>query len=198
MEKSVELIKKKIAKEILREELKNIRLNLDNDYKKTADTAIFEKIVKTKEYLSAKNIFCYISTDEEPNTFCLIEDALKRGKTVLVPKITGKGKMEACEIKNFQDLKEGKFGILEPSLDVEIFPKNKIWLSIVPCLGADCNGHRIGHGGGYYDRYLKDANSLNFLVCYEKLLTSNIDAEDHDVPCDFLVTEDRVMNIYNH
>ncbi|WP_419574139.1 5-formyltetrahydrofolate cyclo-ligase, partial [Ruminococcus sp.] len=108
------------------------------------------------EYKNADTIFCYVSTEKEINTIPLLQEILDSGKRLGVPKCTGKGIMDAYEIQNLEQLKIGSYGILEPGEECDIIlDPTEIQFAIIPCISCNRKGERLGHGGGYYDRYLE-------------------------------------------
>ena len=100
-----------------------------------------------------------------------------------------------CEkIKSFDDLVPGAYGIPEPSADTEMMLPEYIDLIILPCVSCDRNCNRIGHGAGYYDKYLTTVrrNCFTMALCYEEALADELPAEEHDMPVDAVVTEKTV------
>lgn len=163
--------------------------------RKANDEKIAENIIKSSIFKNAKSIFCYCSFDSEINTINIIKYALQNNKTVCVPKTIGNGIMTANKILSLDDLEIGNYGILEPNLNCEQTLENAIDLCIIPCLAADKNGHRLGYGGGYYDRFLAKTNAKKAILCYDDRILDNVFAESHDIPCDFIFTESQVISI---
>lgn len=181
---SLYTIKKKVRKACE----KNL-LELTKEYKFAADNEIEKKILSMSEYKNANIIFCYISTENEVNTIGIIENALSTGKCVGVPRCISKGIMMVYSIKNLGQLKKGKFGIMEPDESCELIDKHDIEFGIIPCVSCDLKGHRLGHGGGYYDRYLKNSNMIKTVICRKKTMYRQIPVGEHDVVMDFVITE---------
>jgi 5-formyltetrahydrofolate cyclo-ligase len=102
--------------------------------------------------------------------------------------------MEARAITGFDDLAPGAYGIPEPVEHTELVPADRIDLIILPCMACDKSCRRIGHGAGYYDKYLqhvrKDCRTV--AMCYSALLADELPVEEHDMPVDAVVTEDAV------
>ena len=158
------------------------------------DNSIREKLFSLNEYKKANVIFCFVSIDKEIDTINIIEKMLSDGKTVCVPKCISKGVMRAYKISGLSQLSKGKYGIQEPKEECEEVDKNKIDLAVVPCVSADKNLGRLGHGGGYYDRFMQDSRFFKLLICYERLLFQSVYTDEHDVKCDILITDE---NIYH-
>ena len=99
----------------LRQLVIELRNSINETEKEALDNKIFENVVQLKEYISAKVIFIYVSYKSEVDTHRIIKKALSEGKVVCVPKIISRKEgMKALKIDNFQDLKVGCYGILEP------------------------------------------------------------------------------------
>ena len=90
--------------------------------------------------------------------------------------------MLAVRINDFNNLIQGKFGILEPINFDETITANEIDLIIVPCLCAYLDGRRLGHGAGYYDRFLAGIDiEKTVCLCFDKMLCKDIPMTYHDV-----------------
>lgn len=178
-----------ITKKELRKELIEQRKNLSSDYRHTADNIIIHKIIESKAYQEAHIIFCFVSMEDEINTKPIIEHALSTGKCVAVPKCIEKGIMHAYQITSFDDLGNGKYGILEPKKHCQLIKASDIDFAIVPCLSCNSEGYRIGYGGGYYDRYLSNLSCETAVVCYCEMMRENIPVEAFDVKIDILITD---------
>lgn len=149
---------------------------------------ILKKLLKTEEYKKAKKVFCYVSFEEEVDTFSLIRQAFSDGKEVAVPKVNG-SEMEFYKIKSLEELQAGHYGILEPATN-EI-EKDLEGIIIVPGLAFDFQYNRMGYGGGYYDRYLNEHPKhklVKIALAYEFQVVSMIETEKHDQKMDMIIT----------
>ncbi len=119
--------------------------------------AIKIKLFNDILFKKAKVVMFYVSKDYEVNTHDMIDDAILNGKTVVVPKTENETKMlSVYEISSRSELLPGGMGIMEPQANSSKSAKlEAIDLIIVPGIAFDKLGHRIGHGKGYYDRFLK-------------------------------------------
>ena len=139
----------------------------------------------------------YVSIGSEVITYNMIERALKEGKKALVPFIgRPRGAIKAAEIGSFQsDLVKGCFGIPEPRCNLrKSVPAGKIDAVIVPAVVCDTSCNRIGYGGGYYDRWLKNIPLKKRIgVVYESQVVEKISKSRNDVPLNIIVTETRVI-----
>ena len=151
-----------------------------------------------------KTVLAYCSVGNEPSTLALIDSLLKSGRKVCLPLCTDLDEeghrtgsadaMEARAITSFDDLAAGAYGIPEPKADTAVVPAEEIDIVILPCLSCDRQCRRIGHGAGYYDKYLRNVRKdcFKMALCYEELLADEVPAEEHDVRVDAVVTEKTV------
>lgn len=130
----------------------------------------------------AESFFVYLSVGTEADTRGLIEELLRRGKRVCVPRIAG----EVMLAVPYGELSEGAFGIPAPAKGED----TPCEVALVPLLAFDRKGDRIGYGGGFYDRYLASHPETKRIgYAYAGQETKEIRAEGGDVPLDGLLTE---------
>lgn len=178
-------------KKKIRELIDNKRSALRPEVKEVFDEIIFKKIIESSEYKSSKTILVYVSFNGEVDTHRFIKYALKDHKKVCVPKIVSKKEgMKAIEISAFEDLKTGSYGILEPASFNREIDDESINLVIVPGVAFDLKGGRIGYGGAFYDRFLKNISEDTFKVAiaYGFQTLKNIPIEVHDEKIHRIIT----------
>lgn len=144
------------------------------------DQALTERFLNHPFYQEAKVIATYLSFPHEFQTQELIEQALKDGKKVLIPKTYPKGRMEFV-VYDPQQLVKTSFGLLEPQGNLEVVEPSQIDLIHVPGLAFTTEGYRIGYGGGYYDRYLENFAGHSLSTIYP-CQVQEFDFENHDIP----------------
>lgn len=166
-----------------------VRKELSNLYREKANQMILNQVLHMEEYKKAEVIFCYVSTEQEVNTWPIIGRALEQGKRVGVPVCIGKGIMEVREIMSFSQLKKGAYGIMEPDSSCRKMEKEEIQFALIPCVSADQDGRRLGHGAGYYDRYLEDTQFVKAVLCWKKLMLDQIPTDEFDIWMDRVVSE---------
>jgi len=154
---------------------------------------IQRKLFRLNEFKKSKNIFFYVSMQNEVNTLPMIDRVLKEGKKVFVPLCdAGKTKLHFYEIKSRKDLKKGSFGILEPPAE-EKKPADlkKIDCVIVPGLAFDKENNRLGRGKGYYDGFLKKLpkRTKKIGLGFSFQVVEKLPIEDHDQQLDFVLTD---------
>lgn len=180
-----------INKKELRTELLQRRKAMDKNTMQKLDGAIYNNIVQLPQLKSAQNILCYISTEIEVGTRQLISALLDEGKNVFAPRCKGK-EMRFFRLNSLDDAKTGAFGIPEPVGDDEIIDFSGT-ICIVPALMFDKKGYRLGYGGGYYDRFLREYSGTSIGICYNDFI-GTVPREEHDLPVDILVTEDMIYD----
>ena len=153
---------------------------LSQEQKRAMDRALTERFLHHPFYQEAKNIATYLSFPHEFQTQELIEQALKDGKKVLIPKTYPKGRMEFV-VYHPQQLAKTSFGLLEPQGDLEVVEPSQIDLIHVPGLAFTTEGYRIGYGGGYYDRYLEHFAGHTMSTIYP-CQVQEFNSENHDIP----------------
>lgn len=159
-----------MGKEQLRERLRKQREQIQTQDRKLWDQDLHRQFWSLPKYRSAKTIMIYLSFGSEINTWPLLEQAWKDGKSVLVPKVRKYPKeIIAVEINSKTDLKPGLWGISEPINDQEFDP-GLIDIVVVPGLAFDQAGYRLGYGGGYYDRFLPRVHGHQVGLCYPSFL----------------------------
>lgn len=157
---------------------------------------IAKLVLSMPEVKRAKCISTYVGVNSEVKTLGLIAQVLASSKRVSVPRITGPGSMKMCLIESLDEL--GKNGsLIEPREACRHACTSKeIDAIIVPGTAFDEKGHRLGHGDGYYDRFLKGLKPRTPLIglAFECQLFESVPTEEHDVRLDWVVTEKRVIN----
>lgn len=144
--------------------------------------------------------FIYCGYCSEVATAHLIHRLLAAGKTVAVPRtLPDEAAMLAVRITDPErELAPGYRGIPEPGLQLSasaVLSPGDLEVAVVPGLVFDLNGHRLGYGGGFYDRFLAvDApRALRVGLAYSGQVVEQIAAQSHDVPMDMLITENRIL-----
>ncbi len=168
-------MKAELRKKILQE-----MKTLSQEQKQAMDQVLTERFLQHPFYQEAKTIATYLSFPHEFQTQELIEQALKDGKKVLIPKTYPKGRMEFV-VYNPQQLVKTSFGLLEPQGDLEVVEPSQIDLIHVPGLAFTREGYRIGYGGGYYDRYLENFVRHTMSTIYP-CQVQEFNSENHDIP----------------
>jgi 5-formyltetrahydrofolate cyclo-ligase len=144
-------------------------------------------------------VTCYRSLPTEPGTTPLIESLRERGHRVFLPRIDGVDLRWVC-LHDDTRFSPGPMGILEPDgpgMDASLLPALDVLL--LPGLAVDVTGHRLGQGGGFYDRALADVprhaqgGPLRIAVLYDDEVLDTVPTDAHDCSVDVVVTPERVV-----
>lgn len=175
-------------KEDIRKRTLKLRSMQDAVQWKQKTDIITNVIVSHPWFAEAKLIYCYMDFRGEVGTKRLIEEAWKCGKSVCVPRVTGKD-MEFYEITSFSELRKGAFGILEPPGESGKITDSE-GLMIMPGAAFDKARNRIGYGRGYYDRYLAAHPGLHTIAAAFSLqVVDAVESEETDIKPEIIVTE---------
>lgn len=176
-------------KKLLRAQVREKERGLPEAYKRWADEAIVEHIRALPAYQAAKTVFCFVGTAREIDTWPLLRHALETGKNLCVPLCVSPGVMELRSIHTLDQLKKGFYGLWEPHPRTPIVPDSDVDLCVVPCVSCDRAGHRLGQGGGYYDRFLARYRGAAAMVCRERLMVEQVPTQPHDCVVPLVVSE---------
>ena len=176
------------TKNELRNIAKNIRNNINmNDISEK----IINNFLASSYYKNAKIIACYYPIGSEPNLKLLFKNT---DKIICLPKISETEKsMTFIEYKNETNLRFNKYNIPEP--DGKEICADKIDIIILPALMADKKGYRLGYGGGYYDRYLKNNSTKATKIIFlpNELFIESLPADNFDIPADIIITQTDII-----
>ncbi len=138
---------------------------------------------QSEAYKAARTIYGYLPYNQEVRTIPMLEQALKDGKKVAVPKVYG-DEMKFLYLDDLTKVEKGYAGIPEPIAD-EPVADDETALVLMPGLAFDPQGHRIGYGGGFYDKFLAaEPNHPTLALCYEFQMLPELHTEEHDIPVD--------------
>ena len=176
----------------LRSLLLEKRDNTSFDFMKIASEKIQKKLKKINAYRNAQKIGVYYPIGSEVLTQDIIQELLSNGKDVFLPKVIGK-KMEFRKISNFSSLEKGSFDIMEPKDDCQT--DNSLDVVLVPTVGISPVGVRLGYGHGFYDKFLAEHKVTTISLTLEKQIVKNIPKSEHDIIINWIITEDRILEI---
>ena len=152
--------------------------------------AMWQTLQAQPAWQNAESVFCFVGALHEPDTMPILQGALSAGKQLLVPRIAGPGQMQLVPLQSLDQLQPGAFGILEPGQALPAVPAGSgVQLAVLPCLAAARSGARLGHGGGYYDRFLANYSGRRLILCPEALLAQSLPTGPLDEPAQAVLTE---------
>lgn len=149
----------------------------------TASRELARQFCALPAYAGAKTVYGYLSYNQEVRTGYVLEQALRDGKRVAVPKVYGE-EMRFIYITDLSAVAPGSYGIPEPLADEPVADDPRA-LVLMPGLAFDGQGNRMGYGGGFYDRFLaREPAHPTVALCYGFQLVKQIPVQEHDVPVD--------------
>ena len=182
-----------VHKSRLRNKLRDILKTIPASARKRKSDKIIAKLIRTAAFKRAGNLMTYVAMKDEVETRGLILKALAVGKNVFVPRLQPKkGKMVAVRIERLEGkLKKGTYGILEPGMNrYRVADPGQLQLAVVPGLGFTRKGARIGRGGGYFDRFLRQARQAEKIgLAFREQIQSRVPMEPRDVRLDRVITD---------
>ena len=182
-----------LGKKGIRAEVKKRRREADEETLHEKSLQILERFRQLSAYKDASLLLAYVDAKREVETRLLMRCAWDDGKKVAVPRVDGDGIMHFYYLRSLKDLEPGAFGIMEPRADCRICEPEE-GLLLMPGVAFDEQGHRVGYGGGYYDRYLeKHPHLIHIALAFEFQIFPEVPSEKHDICPDLIVTENRIL-----
>ena len=158
----------------------------------SASARLGELFRECELYQNAKTIYGYLPYNQEVRTVPMLEQAIRDGKRVAVPKCYDRD-MKFIYISDFEkEVAPGYANIPEPIAD-EPIADDKTALVLMPGLAFDPQGHRIGYGGGFYDRFLaEEPDHPTLALCYGFQMVEHLETEEFDIPVNQVLWADPV------
>jgi 5-formyltetrahydrofolate cyclo-ligase len=174
-------------KDELRYKYKIKRKYFQHAVREVADGAIFDLFFEL--FGERDSFFIYNSISSEADTHAIIKELLNRGKRVYLPKVVG----DTMEMVAYfgGETEQGAFGIEEPKGQAYL---GDVDVAIIPLLAVNSRGYRLGYGGGYYDKFLKNRNCLKAGIGYYLQITDEFEEDEWDVPLDIYICEKGVYS----
>lgn len=145
-----------------------------------------EKFARSNAYRAAKTIYGYLPYNQEVRTVPMLRRALEEGKRVAVPKVYGDD-MKFIYLDDLSQVAKGYAGIPEPVADGPV-AQDETALVLMPGLAFDRAGHRIGYGGGFYDKFLaREPHHPTVALCYDFQVMDRLETEEFDIPVDLVI-----------
>lgn len=167
----------------------NLRREMEEDCIKENSEKIIENLLASDFYKNSQSIFVYVSKNKEVETKDFIKKAIADGKKIYVPKIKDH-KMFAAKLDDLSELQAGAFDI--PTSKSLEFIKDPD-LTICPGLSFDDDKNRLGYGGGFYDRFLRENKTTKIGLMISDFRSIKIPADPWDIKMDFIITEDKIF-----
>lgn len=173
-------------KQALRKAIREKKRAMTEEQICEASLRLGELFIRSEMYQQAKTLYGYLPYNQEVRTTAMLQQALSDGKRVAVPKIYG-DEMKFIFLDDLSQVEKGYSGIPEPIKDGPV-ADDPTALVLMPGLAFDAQGHRVGYGGGFYDRFLeKEPNHPTIALCYEFQMLPELPVQEYDVPVDCVI-----------
>ena len=181
-------------KKEIRDKAKKERARLQPEQVQASSKSIIHNLTQHQLWKSSLDILFYASFNNEVHTHDLIRESLKT-KNVFLPK-TQNGELKIFEITTWTDLARGNYNILEPHSSSCTERHQKAFdLILVPGLAFDKQGHRIGYGKGYYDKFLATTQGATAGLAYDRQLCDELPTDTFDIALEYIFTETEIIKL---
>ena len=158
-----------------------------------ASADLCARVLASPAWQFARTVLLFFPLASEPDISPLLADALAAGKLLALPRFNaatnGYEAVRVCDLA--RELVVGPFQVREPVAACPVVALNRLDLALVPGLGFDARGHRLGRGKGHYDRLLAGFTGMKIGVAFDFQIVAEVPCEPHDVALDAVVTPTR-------
>lgn len=175
-----------MEKAILRRQITAQKKALSPHQIERASAHLAQQLFDHPLYRKATSLYAYLSYNQEVRTMPIIRHAIAEGKRVAVPKVYG-DEMRFLWLDDLERIASGYCGIPEPADDGPIADDPNA-LVLMPGLAFDPQGHRLGYGGGFYDRFLSGEPHPTIALCYDFQMFPTLQTDVFDIPVDAVLS----------
>ena len=173
-------------KQALRKQIREMKRAMSEEQIVAKSEELGRLFAASEPYKQAKTIYGYLPYNQEVRTTAMLQKALDDGKRVAVPKCYG-DEMRFIYLDDLSQVEKGYCNIPEPIADGPI-ADDPTALVLMPGLAFDPQGHRMGYGGGFYDKFLAaEPGHPTLALCYDFQMMEHLDTEAHDIPVDHVI-----------
>lgn len=170
----------------LRRQIRQRKREMSPEQIESASAQLRQMFVDTEQYKQAKTVYGYLPYNQEVRTVPLLEQALRDGKQVAVPKVYGE-EMRFIYLSDLSCVEKSDMGIPEPVADDPV-ANDPTALVLMPGVAFTKDGKRIGYGGGYYDKFLSaEPDHPTVALCYDFQIVEQLPTEEYDIPVDLVL-----------
>ena len=183
-----------IIKQELRQKYRAKRDSFGEEFIKNASGSACELLLQAQAFKDADVLLLYYPIKNEISPLPLIELAKKSGKKIAFPICnTNTNTLTFKIVTSESEFIPSRFGIFEPLLSSESPILSERTIALVPAIAFSRDGHRLGYGKGYYDRFLSDFRGTSIGFSYSELVLDSLPTLAHDIPLKMIVTESEVL-----
>jgi 5-formyltetrahydrofolate cyclo-ligase len=185
------------AKAALRKQMRGGLQKISPAARNAMSAQIRDRLKEQAFWKKAGSVLFFAPLPDELDAWPLLEDALAGNKTAALPRFdSASNGYAACRVQNLQsEIVTGQFGIREPRASCVEIPLNRLDLVLVPGVGFDLQGRRLGRGRGFYDRLLADVDGIKCGIAFDEQIAPEIPAGPQDVRLNFILTPTRCVEI---
>lgn len=170
-------------KKELRRQIRELKRAMTSEQIDAASARLGELFLNCPQYKEAKTIYGYLPYNQEVRTVPMLEQAMREGKRVAVPKCYG-DEMRFIYMDDLSKVEKGYANIPEPIADDPV-ADDKTALVLMPGMAFTKDGKRMGYGGGFYDKFLAaEPDHPTVALCYDFQMVEDLPTEDYDIPVD--------------
>ena len=173
-------------KQQLRQAIRQRKRAMTQEEIEDRSRSLCEKFLNSDNYRRCTCLYGYLPYNQEVRTWPILHQALADGKQVAVPKVYG-DEMKFIYLTDLTQVAAGYAGIPEPIADGPVAEQQDA-LVLMPGLAFDPQGHRIGYGGGFYDKFLsREPGHPTVALCYEFQMVDHLETEQFDIPVNTVI-----------
>ena len=170
-------------KKELRRQIRELKRAMTSEQIDAASARLGELFLNCPQYKEAKTIYGYLPYNQEVRTVPMLEQAMRDGKRIAVPKCHG-DEMRFIYMDDLSRVEKGYANIPEPIADDPV-ADDKTALVLMPGMAFTKDGKRMGYGGGFYDKFLAaEPDHPTVALCYDFQMVEDLPTEDYDIPVD--------------
>lgn len=173
-------------KKTLRRQIRELKAAMTEQEITEASWKLAQQFYNTRYYQDASVIYGYLPYNQEVRTVPILEQAMRDGKRVAVPKVYG-DTMRFLYMNDLTATEDNGWGIPEP-VDDDSVADDPTALVLMPGMAFDRAGNRMGYGGGFYDKFLAaEPDHPTVALCYDFQMVEHIPSEEYDIPVDLVL-----------
>lgn len=180
-----------------RKELRAVMKGISTADLAAAGAAATRLLLEQEHWNNCKSVLLYIPLGDELDLLACADAARESGKLLALPRYLPDQAIYCAAMHQgeISELSKGPFGVPEPPLNAPVVPLNRLDLVLVPGIGFDLAGRRLGRGKGFYDRLLAEVTGIKCGVALDEQVVSGLPEEPHDVPMNFVLTPTRWLPV---
>lgn len=185
---------KMISKKQLRKAITARLGEISQEEQAEESKAVCSRIAVLPQYKKAQRIMAFLSMPGEVCLDSLLDQAIREGRSVYVPRCLARGVMEAAQLDSVATAVNGEYGIRTAPAENPAASPDTLDLILVPGVAFDEDGRRLGHGAAFYDHFLPKAQQASWVgIAWDMQIVPAVPEEAHDVCIPFILTEQRYI-----